>query len=136
MKSNGPQGKILQHSNGLGAPDPAAVRRRAEEIAEIDGRERPNQQDWDAAKRELHGGHGYIHENSNGGEDMVYSVREGDVVAGSLGHHIENLSLEGTENVGEELIAEGMDEAVHEQMLESRRYENDRDSEEDAEDIP
>jgi hypothetical protein len=132
MKANGPQAKILQHSTGLGAPDPTTVRQRAVEIAEIDGRKTPNQQDWEEAKRELHGGHGFIHENGNGGENMAYSVSESDMVAGSVGHHIENIGPEDTDNVVEELIAEGMDEAVHEQMLESRRRENGDSDEEDS----
>lgn len=135
MKPNGPQGKILQHSMGLGAPDATTVRRRACELAEIDGRKIPSQRDWEEAKRELHGGHDFIQHNGDGGEKMAYSVSESDMVAGTLGHRVENVGPEGTDCIAEELIAEGMDEAVHEQMLESRRRENGEYSEEDSEEL-
>jgi hypothetical protein len=42
------------------------------------------------------------------------------MVATDTGHHIENLRG-GDDNVLEELVAEGMDEAVHDQMLASSR---------------
>lgn len=132
MKPNGPCGKILQHSSGLGVPDSAAVRRRASELAEIDGRTIPSQKDWDEAKRELHGGHDYIHENGNGGGEMAYSVSDADMVAGSLGHRVENLGPDDADSVVEELIAEGMDEAFHEQMLEAIRRESSDSAQEDS----
>lgn len=121
--------KIIQHAEGLGAPHADLVRRRAAEIATINGREEYNDSDWQEAKRELHGGHS--HNDTNGEMEMHAMVSEHDMVVGSLGRHVENLMPEDNDNVLEELIAEGMDEAVHEQMLASRREERLADQDED-----
>jgi len=111
--------KIIQHSQGLGAPSADTVRQRARELATIDGRAEFNEGDWVQAKRELHGGH---ESNDTDGEmEMASIVSEHDMVAGSLGHHVENMGVDDQNSMAEELIAEGMDEAVHEQMLAARR---------------
>ena len=60
MNSSRPSyAKILVHSNGLGVPSTDLVRQRAIELAQIDGRTEYNEQDWQHAKQELHGGHEY-----------------------------------------------------------------------------
>ena len=59
---------------------------------------------------------------------MAAVVSEHDMVRGSLGRHVENVGLEDQVSVVEELIAEGMDEAVHEQMLAARRRSNEEDA--------
>jgi hypothetical protein len=120
--------KIIQHSEGLGVPDAGTVRKRAQELAMINGREQFSDEDWRQAKRELHGGHEL--NDTNGEMDIEALVSEHDMVASSVGHHVENVGLEDQDNVAEELIAEGMDEAVHEQMLASRR----EDAADDADD--
>ena len=120
--------KILHHSEGLGTPTAETVRKRAQELALINGHAAYSEEDWRDAKRELHGGH--ESNDTNGEMDMASLVSEHDMVVGSVGHHAENLGADDASNVGEELIAEGMDEAVHEQMLAARR----EDAEEDLED--
>ena len=65
---------------------------------------------------------------------MVSLVSERDMVVTDLGHHVENMGLENGDSLAEELIAEGMDEAVHEQMLAARHEEDDREEDEDEED--
>ena len=123
--------KIIQHSEGLGAPDAETVRKRAQELAIINGREQFSEDDWREAKRELHGGHEL--NDTNGEFEMASLVSEHDMIATSVGHHTENIPLDDATNVAEELIAEGMDEAVHEQMLASRREEALGDDSEDDE---
>ena len=86
------KGRILSRTEGLGTPSAYMVRQRAEELATIDSRESPREQDWKLAFMELHGGC----------QDAV--PRE-------------------EESVGEELIGEGLEEAIHDQMLQSRREE-------------
>ncbi len=49
--------KIIQHAEGLGAPNAEHVRLRAQELAIINGHAEYNEEDWREAKRELHGGH-------------------------------------------------------------------------------
>ena len=51
-----PYAKIVVHADGLGVPSPDMVRQRAVEMARIDGRTEHNEQDWQRAKLELHGG--------------------------------------------------------------------------------
>ena len=107
--------KIIHHSEGLGAPSADTVRQRAQELALINGRAEYTEDDWRDAKRELHGGH---EPNDTNGEMEVELLISGrDMITSSLGHHVENMAMDDQENVAEELIAEGMDEAVHERML-------------------
>ncbi len=115
------QGKIIQHSEGLGVPSPELVRQRAHELARINGREEMNLDDWNQAKRELHGGH---HSEMDDEEDSAPFVSERDMVVASAGRHSDKIGFEDSDNVVEELVAEGMDEAVHERMLEASKPAN------------
>jgi hypothetical protein len=120
--------KIIQHAEGLGVPNAEQVRVRARELAIIAGRTEYNEEDWREAKRELHGGHVTPAEECE--LEMEAVVSGHDMVAGSLGHHVENLSSLDAESLGEELVAEGMDEAEHERML-LARTESERDEDEE-----
>jgi hypothetical protein len=134
MKSPRPNsGKILQHGSGLGAPTMEDVRQRARELAEIDGWAEATEDHWRRAKRELHGGHDF--ENGSDEHDMQLLVSEHDFVSADPGKHTARLT-EGDEHVLEELVAEGMDEALHEQMLQARREQDDEDSGIDDEEAP
>jgi hypothetical protein len=112
-----PLAKILNHSSGLGAPSPDDVRQRAFEIARIDGRTDFTEADWQQARLELHGGHPAYYTDGDG--DMI-TVSERDMLIVDVGHHVQNLREDESENAVE-LVAEGMDEAMHEQMLYSAR---------------
>lgn len=122
--------KIIQHAEGLGTPSADTVRRRARELATINGHAEYSEEDWRDAKRELHGGHELS--DTNGEKEMSALVSEHDMVMGSLGHRTETMFPDDNENIVEELIAEGMDEAVHEQMLESRRADVETQAADDA----
>ena len=117
MKPN--PAKIIQHSQGLGVPSTEMVRQRASELARIDGRSEYNDSDWHQAKRELHGGHDFTANDASA--EMAAFVSERDMVSTDLGHRVETFGPEGADNMGEELIAEGMEEAVHDQMLAAAR---------------
>ncbi len=110
--------KIVQHAEGMGLPHTDLVRKRAAEIAQIDGRKVAGEEDWRQAKIELHGGHSM--QLDDGDDQMIGTATEREI-PGTLGHHAENIGMEDAENVAEELVAEGMDEAVHEQMLEASK---------------
>lgn len=124
--------KILQHARGLGAPTMEDVRQRARELAKIDGWVEPTEDHWRQAKRELHGGHDF--ENGSNEHDMQLLVSEHDFICADPGRHTPKHSGNDDDHVVEELIAEGMDEALHEQMLESRLNGADENSEEELED--
>ena len=107
--------KIIHHSEGMGTPSEETVRQRAIELARINGHETFTDLDWASAERELHGGH-----TSNSHHEpleMTGIVSERDMILGDIGHRIEVVRLDDDDNLVEELFVEGMDEAVHEQML-------------------
>ena len=114
-------GKILQHAQGLGVPSPDTVRQRALELALIEGRATATEEDWKRAFHELHGGHHDQGDQNGQDDEMVDSISERDMVASSLGHRVNRGEVDGGESLGEELIAEGLDEAAHDRMLQSRR---------------
>lgn len=105
------------------------VRRRAKELAEIEGWAEPTEEHWRQAKRELHGGHEF--ENGSDEHDMQLLVSEHDFVSADPGSHTARL-IEGDDHVVEELVAEGMDEALHEQMLEACREQRKEEEEEET----
>lgn len=98
----------------MGTPSAGVVQERARELARIDGRSEVRQSDWRRANLELHGGHAASSIESDG--DGFAAISHG-LTVGSSGRRLETHSPENYENLGEELIAEGMDEAIHEQML-------------------
>jgi hypothetical protein len=114
-------GKIEIHGDGMGVASPDSVERRAREIALIAERD-PNEftdADWDQARRELLGS-----QTSNAPEetdDNAEVVEEWNVVASSTGHRAPR--MEDDENLGEQLVSDGVEEAVHDQMLEARKEE-------------
>jgi hypothetical protein len=116
-------GKISVHGNGLGAPSPEEVEKRAREIAMIDERnpDEFTEADWKQARRELMG-----EENNTPPEetpDNADLTEEWTVVAGSKGHRMPRPGTDEEETVGEHLVIDGLEEAAHDQMLEARREE-------------
>jgi len=117
--SQPPAGKISVHGNGLGAPSPEEVERRAREIAMIDERnpDEFTEGDWRQARHELMGA-----ENNTPPEetpDNADLTEEWNVVAGT----------EEEETVGEHCVIDGLEEATHDQMLEARREELEQEGE-------
>lgn len=110
----------MNHAEGMGLPSTDLVRQRAQELARIAGRHESNEYDWQQAKQELHGGHSL---HLDDGDDQMIGAATEREIPGTLGHHVENVMPEDNENLGEELVAEGMDEAEHEQMLAAARLE-------------
>lgn len=116
-------GKISVHGHGIGAPSPELIERRAREIAMIDERN-PNDftdGDWDQAHRELLGGSSTAAPEENNQNAEV--VDEWNVVASDNGHRAPRSGSADDENVGEELVSEGLEEAAHDQMVEARKEE-------------
>lgn len=127
-----PMAKILVHSEGLGAPDPETVRRRAEELALINGHRAYTEGDWQQARVELHGAH---LPNGELTDEMASTsmVSESDMLVTDTGHHRGRVQMEDERNVVEELWQEGMEEAEHERMYqacEAMRDEDEADEEE------
>jgi hypothetical protein len=119
-------GKISLHGNGVGAPSPEEVEKRAREIAMIDERN-PDEftdADWAQARRELLGV-----ENNTPPEETPHNadlVEEWDMIAGSKGHRSPRPGVEEEETVGEHCVIDGLEEAMHDQMVEARREEREQ----------
>lgn len=103
--------KIILGSSGLGLPDPDLLQQRAVEVAAIEGREVANANDWEEARRELHG--------KGAAGDVTGAVwsSEAEMIATELGQIHEALEMEDDALTGEELVREGMEEAEHERMF-------------------
>src|SRR5215471_1016230 len=127
--SQPPPGKISEHGNGIGAPSPEEVERRAREIAMIDERnpDEFTEADWAQARHELMGEENNVPPEET--PDNADMTEEWNVIASSKGHRIPRPGTEEEESVGEHLVIEGIEEATHDQMLEARREERDQEGE-------
>lgn len=116
-------GKISVHGDGMGAPTPELIECRAREIALIDERnpEDFTDADWEQARRELAG------ENTGAApEDVPANTDiedEHEIVPASMGHRASRNGFDDDETLGEHLVAGGLEEAAHDQMLEARQEE-------------
>jgi hypothetical protein len=122
-------GKISVHGDGVGAPTPESIERRAREIALIDERD-PNDftdADWEQAHRELMG----ILQTTAPeeiGSGVEVSEDEHEIVPESPGHRAPRPGFdEDDETVGQSLVTDGLAEAAHDQMLEARLEEHEAD---------
>jgi hypothetical protein len=119
-----PAGKISVHGNGLGAPTTEQVEARAREIALIDERdpEEFTDADWNQARRELLGeidGRPPEEDDKN-----IKMEQEWEVTPDDHGRRVPRPGVsDNEETVGEHLVADGIEEASHDQMLEARREE-------------
>jgi len=120
-----PAGKISVHGDGFGAPSPDEVEKRAREIALIAERD-PDEftdADWEQARRELRGS-----QTANAPEETDENaevVEEWNVVASSSGHRAPKVEQD-DDSLGEQLVTDGVEEAVHDQMVEARKEELDQ----------
>lgn len=122
-RSHPAHGKITVHGNGLGVPSPELVERRARELAMIDERNADEftDADWAQAKNELTGVEpAHVPEAD---DEVADEVSERDDVPGAAGHQVPNNGFEDDENLGQELVSGGIEEAAHDQMVEARRDE-------------
>ena len=127
-RQHSPHGKINLHGDGLGVPSPETVEERAREIAMIDERnpDEFTEEDWRQAKNELIGVEGSHAPEID--DEVDDELSERDDIPGASGHQARN-DFEDDENVGEELVSGGIEEAAHDQMVEARREELDQERE-------
>ena len=128
-RPHSPHGKINLHGNGLGVPSPEMVEKRAREIAMIDERNPDDftEADWHQAKNELIGVEGSHAPEVD--DEVDDELSERDDVPGASGHRCTKNGFDEDENVGEELVSGGIEEAAHDQMVEARREELDQERE-------
>ena len=121
-----PAGKISLHGDGLGAPSPDMVEKRAREIALIAERD-PDEftdADWDQARRELLGNQPPSPPEET--EQNAEVVEEWNVVAASTGHRARRSGDDEEESLGEQLVTDGVEEAAHDQMVEARKEDQEQ----------
>ena len=122
-------GKISVHGDGVGAPTPEMIERRAREIALIDERDPEDftDADWEQARQELMGvSRTNAPEEIGGGIEV--SADEHEIVPESLAHRAPRQGFdEDDETLGQSLVSGGLEEAAHDQMLEARREEQETD---------
>ena len=111
-------GRISEHSKGLGTVTQEMVRARAREIALINGRspDHLSPLDFSQAKQELMG-QNYVEP----AEEKVPTSERWDPVPGTPGHQAPSTPAHDEQTDSEKLVEEGVSEAEHEQMVEGTR---------------
>jgi hypothetical protein len=115
-------GKISVHGDGMGAPTPELVEKRAREIALIDERN-PDEftdADWEQARAELLGvSTGAAPEETAESAEMT---EEWSAVASDTGRRAGRAG-EDDEMLGEQLFAGGLEEGMHDSMVQAAKSE-------------
>ncbi|MDQ6765736.1 MAG: hypothetical protein M3Z22_06510 [Verrucomicrobiota bacterium] len=114
-------GKISVHGDGVGAPTPELVEKRAREIALISERN-PDEftdADWEQARKELLGVE--VIPAADDVDEVADGMSDRDSVQGEAGHRAPRVGLDDDENVGEQLVTGGIEEAAHDQMVEAAK---------------
>lgn len=124
--SQPPVGKITLHGNGLGAPNSEQIEQRAREIALIDERnpEEFTDEDWNQARREL-SGELEVPPPKEEVENAARMEENWEMTPDDHGRRVPRTG-DDDETVAEHLVSDGVEEATHDQMLEARREEIER----------
>ena len=119
------EGVLTENSTGIGTVTPKMVRRRAAELAVIDGRSEQDasKSECEEARRELTG-----EPDTDPKEAALESAPESerwDPVPGSTGHKVPAAPSEDEDEEGrsdkEQLVEEGIAEAEHDRMVQAAR---------------
>jgi hypothetical protein len=126
MKINPPkEAALIINSTGVGTVTDKMVRKRAVELAVIDGRaeQEVSKSDWEQAKRELTGG-----SDQDPNEALLESAPESerwDPLPGASGQVVFATSIDDEDDEGrsvsERLVEEGVLEAEHDQMVQAAK---------------
>ncbi len=124
--TQGKGGRISDHAHGMGTVTSEMVTQRAKELAIINGRDRqrPTDEDWLQAKREL-SGQDDLEEKQT--EEPVAGLTQWDENPESSGHLVENSPSSDEQTVAERLTHEGVEEANHDLMLRGSQMDFSRD---------
>src|SRR5205809_762895 len=111
------EGKIVEHSKGIGTVNRGMVQTRARELALINGRS-PNQvsqSDWEQAKRELLGEEGLVPTETPA--ELLPEAERWDPTPVSTGHKVGEESARDEQSDAERLFEQGLAEAEHDRMV-------------------
>lgn len=123
------EGRLTEHSRGLGTVTREMVVKRARELAVINGRSADQmlQSDFDQAKRELTGRGEVIEEQEAPRRRSHAELRE--TIRGTHGRQARPVTVHDEQTDAEKLVEEGVSDAEHDQMLEGTRESIKRESE-------
>jgi hypothetical protein len=110
-----PRGKILRGTEGIGTVTPQMVEQRARELAQSDGRAQANDLDQTQAREELTG----PMSTSERPPTREEPGRDWEMPLVSTGEKAPTVRPEDEQNVLEEVVEEGLEEADHDQRLSS-----------------
>jgi hypothetical protein len=112
------EGRIIEHSEGLGTVTQDMVHARAREIALINGRSphHLSPMDLSQAKRELMG-QNYV----ESAEEQLPTSERWDPIPGSPGEQAPIVTPHDEQTDNEKLVEEGSEEAEHDRMVEATR---------------
>src|SRR6476659_6405656 len=120
-REHNPGGRISEHFEGLGTVTPDMVRRRAEELAVINGRlpHQVTETDLTQAREELMG----IEPASpaDEGQEPLPESKRWDPIPATVGRQAEILAADDEQTVAERLVEEGVEEAEHDIMVEGTK---------------
>ncbi|MDB6167395.1 MAG: hypothetical protein JWM88_259 [Verrucomicrobia bacterium] len=119
-RSDKPSGKILNHDQATGITDERDIEQRASEIASIEDHEEVQETDLQQAERELNG-EDIAPPIDSDGESRGGLSRDPSEPPSNFGRQIPDQEAEEEQFAAERLVAEGVNEAEHEQMLAARR---------------
>lgn len=119
-------GKISVHGDGMGAPTPELIEKRAREIALISERNPDDftDADWDQARRELFGEETITAAEDAGG--LVDTLSDRDSALDEAGHRAPRAGVDDDEMLGEQLVSGGLEEAAHDQMVEAAKEDQEQ----------
>jgi membrane carboxypeptidase/penicillin-binding protein len=122
------KGRISGHFNGLGTVTPSMVEQRAKEIALINGRtaEQVNKSDREEAQNEMTGDFATAEQRDENSPEIAATLR--DINPTSSGHKVAALLPSDEQQVAEQLVREGVDEAEHHSMLAGSTRETNQNS--------
>ena len=115
MNETQARGKIVRGTQGLGTVTQQMIEERAQEIARSDGRNRANDLDRSNAREELTGS------ASEKAPTKEEPGRDWDMPLVSTGEKAPTVRPEDDQNIPEELVQEGIEEADHDQRVQSGR---------------
>ena len=129
MKKNGmEEGRLTEHSRGIGTVTEEMVRQRARELAVINGRTQDNvlDSDFEQARRELTGEEG-LNPQPTRAEQLPEEERW-DPVPGSAGKSAPKVPAPDEQSYAEKLVEEGVADAEQDQMIKATRESLKRDN--------
>ena len=113
-------GRIINHAEAVGVPDNADIEQRARELALIEGHSAVRDEDRRRASEEMQGNDipPLGDEDAEGTSSLS---RDPSEPASTPGRQIPDMENEEEQFTTERLVAEGVSEAEHDQMLAARR---------------